>query len=343
MAPAMHVALCCFVGFAGMFVYNILDLSSPRKHDQWMAAHRRVYKDKTEKALRLEIFKKNVKYIEAFNKAGKYNYTLRVNKFADLTSEEFMATYYTGGGAESPEAKAADSSLDRSLEGEVTDSLNSSIFVKSSVDWRPLMTSVKDQGKCGCCYAFACIATVETVYSIEKKIKPPKSLSVQQILDCDNKNHGCQGGSRSETFEYIIKNKGLNTEENYPYKAAKGTCDKEKEKVIGAYIKGYKSIYPGENNLKTVVSKRPVVVGIAPPPQWQFFGKGVFEGPCGTKVNHFVVIAGYGKEKETRYWIVRNSWGSDWADGGYIKIKRKVDHPQGLCGIVSEPPMWPTM
>lgn len=86
---------------------NTLDLEMAKKHEEWMAKYGCVYKDEAEKARRFEIFKKNVKYIEDFNNSGEPRYTLGVNQFADLTNEEFAATYT--GGVKIPEEDSSDS------------------------------------------------------------------------------------------------------------------------------------------------------------------------------------------------------------------------------------------
>lgn len=64
--------------------------------------------------------------------------------------------------------------------------------------------------------------------------------------------------------------------------------------------------------------------------------QGVFTGKCGTDVDHGVVIVGYGTENGVDYWMVRNSWGSDWGEDGYFRVERNVgSDPYGKCGIVS--------
>ena len=61
--------------------------------------------------------------------------------------------------------------------------------------------------------------------------------------------------------------------------------------------------------------------------------KGVFDGTCGTNLNHGVVVVGYGNEDGRDYWIVRNSWGNTWGEAGYMRMARNIVNPRGLCGI----------
>lgn len=65
--------------------------------------------------------------------------------------------------------------------------------------------------------------------------------------------------------------------------------------------------------------------------------QGVFTGECGTQLDHGVVAVGYGTENGVDYWIVRNSWGADWGENGYLRMERNVaGNPSGKCGIVVE-------
>lgn len=61
--------------------------------------------------------------------------------------------------------------------------------------------------------------------------------------------------------------------------------------------------------------------------------KGVYNGPCGTQLDHAVVIVGYGSENGQDYWIVKNSWGTIWGEAGFGKMARNIQDPAGKCGI----------
>jgi KDEL-tailed cysteine endopeptidase len=68
------------------------------------------------------------------------------------------------------------------------------------------------------------------------------------------------------------------------------------------------------------------------------YSQGVFTGSCGTDLDHGVAAVGYGTTRDgIKYWIVKNSWGEDWGERGYIRMQRGISDSQGLCGIAMEP------
>ena len=65
--------------------------------------------------------------------------------------------------------------------------------------------------------------------------------------------------------------------------------------------------------------------------------QGIFSGSCGTDLDHGVVVVGYGTEDGKDYWIVRNSWGAEWGEKGYLRMERNIKQSVGKCGIAMEP------
>ncbi|XP_030518205.1 senescence-specific cysteine protease SAG39-like [Rhodamnia argentea] len=292
-------------------------------HEQWMARYGRVYKDMDERQSRFEIFKANVRGIESFNLANNKPYKLGVNRFADLANEEFKARNRFKSHMCSTEAASF-------KYANVT-------AVPSSMDWRKkgAVTPVKNQGQCGCCWAFSAVAAVEGIHGIAtgKLI----SLSEQELVDCDigGQDQGCEGGWMDSAFQFVEKH-GLTTETNYPYKGTDDKCNVKGESNSAVTIKGYEDVPANsEEALLKAVANQPVSVAIdAGGFDFQFYSSGVFTGPCGTELDHGVTAVGYGaSDSGTKYWLVKNSWGEEWGEEGYIRMQRDVSAKEGLCGI----------
>lgn len=172
---------------------------------------------------------------------------------------------------------------------------------------------------------------------MEGIIRDGVSLSAQQLVDCVSNNYGCNGGTMVNAFEYIIQNQGLASEENYPYTEMQGMCT---ESNSVAKITGYENVPSNnENALKLAVANQPVSVAIdAYGQSFKLYSGGVFNGDCGTQLTHAVTVVGYGVSSEdgSKYWLIKNSWGDNWGENGYMRLQRDVDAMEGLCGIAMQ-------
>lgn len=160
---------------------------------------------------RFEIFSKKVEEVSAFN-AQDDSWTKGINKFSDMTDEEFSAHYHLQDTTEQ-KCSATTSVREEPLKD-----------VPSSFDWRDygVVTPVKSQGHCGSCWTFSTVGALESHYYIATA--QYKNFSEQALVDCARDQYecyGCKGGLPSYAFNFI-RDHGLPTNETYPYRAEDG-------------------------------------------------------------------------------------------------------------------------
>ncbi|PKI42757.1 hypothetical protein CRG98_036885, partial [Punica granatum] len=140
-------------------------------------------------------------------------------------------------------------------------------------------------------------------------------------------DQGCEGGWMDSAFQFVEKH-GLTTEAKYPYEGTDGTCNIKAESNQATKITGFEDV-PANNEaaLLKAAANQPVSVAIdAGGFEFQFYSSGVFTGSCGTELDHGVTAVGYGASDDgMKYWLVKNSWGAQWGEEGYIRMQRDVD------------------
>lgn len=329
------MSILVVVGVVGVIsLYHTTDLlSNPLSSFQlgeiefkeFIRKHDKSYQTDKEYTLRLDIFRRNVAFINEHNAKG-LSWTLAVNEFADLTYEEFRNR-----------VGLLPIEIPENIEEYTLPVKN----IPEQVDWvaEGKVTSIKDQGQCGSCWAFSTTGAIEGAWAISQK--ELVLLSEQQLVDCssDYGNQGCNGGLMNYAFTYVIENGGIEGEADYPYKAVQETCKADDSKIKAKISKFTNVKQNSEANLKQAVAQQPVSIAVqADEPVWQFYSKGVVTSNCGQKVDHGVLVVGYGFEDKTPYWKVKNSWGPYWGEDGYIKILRNdAGIDGGLCGISTYP------
>ncbi|XP_074028385.1 cathepsin L-like proteinase isoform X4 [Leptinotarsa decemlineata] len=227
----------------------LVTVNASTDKDQWVAfkqTHGKTYKSLLEERTRFGIFQNNLRTIEKHNakyEKGEETYYMGVNRFADMTVEEFK--HMLG------------------LQAEARPNLNATLHVfpeeleaPKFVDWTQegADLGVKDQGHCGSCWAFSVIGSLEGQNAIQHKVKIP--LSEKQLLDCSESygNRNCEeGGFITNAFNYI-KDKGIESNSSYPYFDRKATCKYDASKTI-LKIKGFKELRASEMQLKKAVGE----------------------------------------------------------------------------------------
>jgi len=231
-----------------------------------------------------------------------------------------------------------------------------------SIDWRltEAVTPIKNQGQCGSCWAFSATETIESHFILGEGMKYGLTLSPQQITSCTTADYGCGGGEPTDAYDYVMSVAGLTNSWNWPYvesmtnSTPTAPCDAAKEAAIngtlesleGRFVQldGYKfatkpyydagCYNQNLTKLAEAVELGPVSVCVVAQ-EWDFYESGVMSaeqcGPMGDAfVDHCVQLVGF--NKKDNYWIVRNSWGTEWGEEGNIYLQMDLNS----CGIADE-------
>jgi len=292
----------------------------------YMRYHGKSYSTIEEFNKRYNAFQKN--FEESIEKAVQ-----KLSKFMDLTKEEFKQKYLN---LKIKDFKLKSSQMDSTNGDEEVETFNNNRNLQgapASFDWRDqgVVSSVKEQGECGCCWAFSAAANIESQYAI--KYGRILDLSEQQLLDCDSSNDGCDGGVMDAAFKYIKNAGGIMNESDYRYTQAKDTCRFKKNKSI-VRVSGWKNA--GSKNEETIrnmlVKTGPLAIAVNADNMQNYSG-GIIDqsdAECPqSNINHAVLLVGYGEDNGKKFWIVKNSWGENWGEKGYFRIARG----KGTCGI----------
>eukprot|EP00355_Strombidium_rassoulzadegani_P008291 CAMPEP_0168619034 /NCGR_PEP_ID=MMETSP0449_2-20121227/6389_1 /TAXON_ID=1082188 /ORGANISM="Strombidium rassoulzadegani, Strain ras09" /LENGTH=330 /DNA_ID=CAMNT_0008659947 /DNA_START=12 /DNA_END=1004 /DNA_ORIENTATION=+ len=292
-----------------------------RQFFDFIATYGKTYGTVEEYNYRLGIFAENLAFIEEHNSENDKTSTVGINKFADFSPEEMKKLLgYKGSRSEA--------------EKNYVDFLDENTSLDVSIDWRKrgAVTRVKNQGQCGSCWAFSTTGSMEGAHFLSTGNLV--ELSEQNLVDCSWLNHGCNGGLMDNAFKYAEAHP-LMTEADYPYTANTGLfkCKYDKSKGL-AKVTNFADVKPNDTDqLIAALSRGPVSVAIeADQKAFQFYTGGVLShDKCGTNLDHGVLVVGYGLEKGERYFMVKNSWGPDWGDKGYIKLESSTG--AGTCGL----------
>ncbi|CAB3372719.1 Hypothetical predicted protein [Cloeon dipterum] len=271
--------------------------------------------------------------------AARYGAT----KFSDLSQEEFIQTYLNPDLSVKFMKKEHREQLIQKHHHSKREK-RAVIFdntLPMVVDWRKMgiLTPIKNQKTCGACWAFSTIETIEAMQALQKG--KSVMLSVQQGVDCaTNGNIGCAGGDTCRFLEWMNASKvALVTENQYPFTGMTGKCKvTDNVNTVGTRITSNFTCnnYVGEEQelMRVVATHGPVAVAVNAL-NWQNYLGGVIQFNCDGNpfsLNHAVQIVGYDRTAAIPFYIIRNSWGSDFGDKGYLYIAIG----DNICGLANE-------
>ncbi|XP_052275764.1 uncharacterized protein LOC127875025 isoform X40 [Dreissena polymorpha] len=282
------------------------------------AKFNKLYDSPKEEEKRFAVFCDNMRTAHKLQETENGSAVYGATKFADLTKEEFKR--YVG------------KKWDTEAYNWMRKASIPSGSIPDNFDWRDhgAVTPVKNQGSCGCCWAFSTTGNIEGQWAIKKN--KLLSLSEQELVDCDKVDEGCNGGLPSNAYKEIERLGGLETETDYKYKGEDEKCHFNRSDV-SVYINDSVAISSDEHEMAAwLVANGPISIGINAFAM-QFYMGGIshpWKFLCNPKdLDHGVLIVGYGVDGSKPYWIVKNSWGPDWGEKGYYLVYRGA----GVCGL----------
>jgi len=200
--------------------------------------------------------------------------------------------------------------------------------------WPGLIHPVRDQQRCGSCWAFSASEVLsDRVAIVTGKASPV--LSPEDMVSCDTGDMGCSGGSLPGAWSYL-QSTGIVSDACLPYSAGSGTappCTQQcadGESWSSSKVKASSSYaINGVAHMQQELSTHgPIQVGFIVFPSFMSYISGVYQKHESEKVpsgGHAVKIVGWGTEAGLDFWLVANSWGSSWGLEGLFKIARGSD------------------
>ncbi len=301
---------------------------------------------------RKAIFNANVLKMNEISR--KYGFKTKINKWTHLTNEELKNKFPT------EKSIGEMNYVDAVNENMELKSSTVSAVLASSVDWvaAGAVTKAKDQGSCSSSWSFAATGALEGAYFIKYGRLPGgtacngfQGLSEQQLIACGTSNSGCTSGTSAKAFNDVATFNGLQSEYSYPYiigpSTTTPTCSTSggvNDPNVATDSKNpYYTI--SKNNVTEImkaVARQPVTAIInLDMTQYVGYTGGVLTAPspvvCST-VSHSVLIVGYGTDASgVKYWKVKDSYGSDWGENGFIYISQDTNSDFGLSCYASYP------
>lgn len=310
-----------------------------------------LYSSPREEKYRRQVFEDNMFKASSHNveyAIGKQTFHLGITKFADLTDKEFLNQYTTKIGIPQNNDKSLSplKSVKKIKKTEQKISTKATANYPNSVDFRKrggVINPVENQGQCGSCYSFATVAATEAAWALQTERNDTPILSKQEMVDCGKLSssglNGCQGGILQAAYRYLQKY-GVSKDSEYPYTQKEGKCESYKFKPA-VQISDFSMLTDvSKDAFLSMLYKQPVSIAVQMLPQFKLYKGGIVDikGPCGFFYNHAILAVGYSLEtkdnKTPSHIILKNTYGTDWGEEGYMLYKMGVG-PAGMCAYIN--------
>jgi len=315
------------------------------------------FSSSAEEQERFEIFRSNVAAIQEHNARPGVTFRKGVSWLTMLTQEEFQTTVLMRNTTSDPASFAPvpdDKAQLPPKPANYASSEDGCYGSTTSCDWRlyNVLSEVKDQGRCGSCWSFAATGLLESKMGLWANLVV--NLSEQYLIDCSTTNHGCDGGWAAKALTWLSQQPGNGAVPDvlYPLNANRSqtSCPTSGRKFIRS---PFQVISPVRTKVadpcvtsgditalkKWVSTYGPVAVSVDSS-GWQNYQDGIYTNSAcsSTATNHAVLLVGFGSVPGLDYWIIKNSWGTDWGEKGYMRI----DMEGNMCGVATRPvDVWP--
>lgn len=319
--------------------------------DEYLSKHSKNYGGE-EYHLRRKVFEDRQQKVKLQNERSNKLWTATLNIFSDRTDDELKQ--YHGWKPSVRHQKGMSFSQRETFKSDSQKAL------PQTADWRNLTAAktIPEQGSCGSCWAVSAVQILNAHYEIHRG--QPRSFSTQELVNCVPNPEQCggTGGCEGATVELGLAwatAQGLSDESEVPYTARDGRCAKSFLQYTSQSLRASQShsLFSGslgasfgllgfkvlpsnkeEPLARAVAELGPVAVSVAADNWFSYYG-GIFNS-CDTIVNHAVTCFGYGVENGKKYWLIKNSWGQDWGEDGYIRLLRHEKEDE-FCGIDTDP------